>query len=140
MKGKHVFATRWGVIGVGALIGILAALLQKFGNPANMGIAWPALSGISPGPSACIGPRWRSTSARKSLALSLVRWSPRNFLLGQFHPGFAGLPVAHNQHGWNFAGMALAGLAFCLADGCSSPSRHGPAAPADRRRGVYVRR
>ena len=41
-----------------------------------------------------------------------------NFLLGQFHPGFTGQPVAHNQHGWNFAGMALAGLAFCLAGGC----------------------
>jgi uncharacterized protein len=38
MKGKNVFATRWGIIGVGACIGILAPLLQKLGNPANMGI------------------------------------------------------------------------------------------------------
>lgn len=38
MKGKNIFATRWGIIGVGAFIGILAALLQKLGNPGNMGI------------------------------------------------------------------------------------------------------
>ena len=35
---KNVFASRWGIIGVGGLIGILAALLQKLGNPGNMGI------------------------------------------------------------------------------------------------------
>ncbi|MBI9085579.1 MAG: YedE-related selenium metabolism membrane protein [Desulfobacterales bacterium] len=38
MKGKNLFATRWGIIGVGAVIGILAAVLQKLGNPGNMGI------------------------------------------------------------------------------------------------------
>ena len=32
------FASRWGIILVGAVIGILAPLLQKFGNPLNMGI------------------------------------------------------------------------------------------------------
>jgi YedE family putative selenium metabolism protein len=41
-----------------------------------------------------------------------------NLILGQFHPGFAGQPVAHNLHVWNAAGMALAGLAFALAGGC----------------------
>jgi uncharacterized protein len=35
---KNLFATRWGIIGVGAFIGILAPLLQKLGNPGNMGI------------------------------------------------------------------------------------------------------
>lgn len=35
---KNFFATRWGIIGVGAFIGVLAALLQKWGNPGNMGI------------------------------------------------------------------------------------------------------
>ncbi|HPR18387.1 MAG TPA: YedE family putative selenium transporter [Candidatus Cloacimonadota bacterium] len=35
---KNFFSTRWGIIVVGAVIGILATLLQKFGNPANMGI------------------------------------------------------------------------------------------------------
>ncbi len=35
---KNIFATRWGIIGVGATIGVLAALLQYFGNPANMGV------------------------------------------------------------------------------------------------------
>jgi len=38
MPGKNIFATRWGIIGVGAAIGILAAVLQKLGNPGNMGI------------------------------------------------------------------------------------------------------
>jgi len=38
MRGKNIFATKWGIIGVGAAIGILAAFLQKLGNPANMGI------------------------------------------------------------------------------------------------------
>lgn len=38
MQGKNIFATRWGIIGVGAFIGILASVLQKLGNPGNMGI------------------------------------------------------------------------------------------------------
>ncbi len=39
MKQKlGFFASRWGIIAVGALIGIIAVSLQKFGNPANMGI------------------------------------------------------------------------------------------------------
>lgn len=38
MQGKNIFATKWGIIGVGAVIGILAAVLQKLGNPGNMGI------------------------------------------------------------------------------------------------------
>ncbi len=35
---KNIFSTRWGIILVGAVIGIGAALLQYFGNPPNMGI------------------------------------------------------------------------------------------------------
>jgi YedE family putative selenium metabolism protein len=34
----HFFASRWGIVLAGALIGLLAVLLQKAGNPANMGI------------------------------------------------------------------------------------------------------
>ncbi len=41
-----------------------------------------------------------------------------NLMVGQFHPGFAGQPVAHTMSIWNFGGMVLAGLAFCLAGGC----------------------
>ena len=41
-----------------------------------------------------------------------------NLIVGQFHPGFKGQPVAHTMHIWNFAGMALSGLAFALAGGC----------------------
>jgi uncharacterized protein len=37
-RRKNVFATRWGLVAVGAFIGVVAALLQKAGNPANMGI------------------------------------------------------------------------------------------------------
>lgn len=35
---KNVFATRTGIIVVGGLIGVFAALLQYWGNPGNMGI------------------------------------------------------------------------------------------------------
>lgn len=35
---KNIFASRAGIIVVGAIIGVGAALLQYFGNPANMGI------------------------------------------------------------------------------------------------------
>jgi len=35
---RNFFATRWGIISVGAFIGVFAPLLQKWGNPANMGI------------------------------------------------------------------------------------------------------
>jgi len=41
-----------------------------------------------------------------------------NLIVGQFHPGFAKQPVAHTMALWNFGGMVLAGLAFCLAGGC----------------------
>ncbi|MFH1672412.1 MAG: YedE family putative selenium transporter [Pseudomonadota bacterium] len=41
-----------------------------------------------------------------------------NLVVGQFHPGFTGQPVAHSMSLWNFAGMMLAGLAFALAGGC----------------------
>ncbi len=41
-----------------------------------------------------------------------------NLVFGQFTMGFEQQPVAHNLHIWNFAGMALAGLAFALAGGC----------------------
>ncbi len=37
-KFVQFFASRWGIILVGALIGVFAQLLQKLGNPANMGI------------------------------------------------------------------------------------------------------
>lgn len=41
-----------------------------------------------------------------------------NLIFGQFKAGFAGQPVAHNIHLWNFLGMVLSGLAFALAGGC----------------------
>ncbi|HIV49636.1 YedE family putative selenium transporter [uncultured Helicobacter sp.] len=41
-----------------------------------------------------------------------------NLALGFFNPGFSGQPIAHNDWVWNFLGMLLSGLAFCLAGGC----------------------
>jgi len=35
---KNFFSTRWGIISVGAFIGVLAPLLQEWGNPGNMGV------------------------------------------------------------------------------------------------------
>jgi len=37
-KFIQIFATRWGIIVVGALIGVFAQILQKLGNPSNMGV------------------------------------------------------------------------------------------------------
>ncbi len=41
-----------------------------------------------------------------------------NLILGQFHLGFNGQPIAHSNHLWNFLGMALVGLAATLVGGC----------------------
>ena len=41
-----------------------------------------------------------------------------NLALGSFHLGFENQPIAHNDTLWNFLGMFLSGLAFCLAGGC----------------------
>ena len=37
-KLTRFFASRWGIVLAGAIIGILAPLLQYLGNPPNMGI------------------------------------------------------------------------------------------------------
>lgn len=37
-KITHFFATRWGIISAGVFVGIFAPLLQRWGNPGNMGI------------------------------------------------------------------------------------------------------
>ena len=51
-------------------------------------------------------------------ALVVIAFIMNFFILDQFKAGFAGQPVAHTMHLWNFLGMALAGLAFALAGGC----------------------
>jgi YedE family putative selenium metabolism protein len=35
---KNFLGTRWGIVSVGAFIGVFAPLLQKLGNPGNMGV------------------------------------------------------------------------------------------------------
>jgi hypothetical protein len=52
------------------------------------------------------------------VAALLVTATVLNLIIGKFNPGFAGQPIAHTNHFWNFAGMVLAGLAFALAGGC----------------------
>jgi uncharacterized protein len=60
-----------------------------------------------------------------------------NMLLGQVRFGFAGQPIAHSNHLWNFLGMTLAGLAFALAGGC--PGRQlFLAGEGDSDAGVFV--
>ena len=41
-----------------------------------------------------------------------------NLLTGNFHPGFAGQPVAHTDGLWNALGMLLAGFGCVLLGGC----------------------
>jgi len=41
-----------------------------------------------------------------------------NLILGRFHLGFAGQPIAHTDGVWNFLGMALVGWGSVLLGGC----------------------
>ena len=41
-----------------------------------------------------------------------------NLVTGNFHFGFAGQPVAHNAHVWNFLGMFVCGLGCTMLGGC----------------------
>ena len=41
-----------------------------------------------------------------------------NFVIGGFHAGFEGQPIAHNDFVWNFLGMTLAGFGSVLLGGC----------------------
>ncbi len=61
---------------------------------------------------------FRQTHLLTGVITLLVVAGIANLVFGQFTVGFENQPVAHTQHLWNFAGMALAGLAFALAGGC----------------------
>lgn len=41
-----------------------------------------------------------------------------NLVTGNFHLGFAGQPIAHSVHLWNFMGMLIVGLGSVLLGGC----------------------
>ena len=41
-----------------------------------------------------------------------------NLILGNFHPGFAGQPIAHSSQLWNLLGMVLVGWGSVLLGGC----------------------
>jgi len=60
----------------------------------------------------------RETHLLSGVAALLAVAFVTNLFLGQTRFGFAGQPVAHSSHLWNFLGMALSGLAFALAGGC----------------------
>jgi hypothetical protein len=61
---------------------------------------------------------FRQTHLLCGVLALLVAATVMNLVLGQFHTGFEGQPVAHTQGLWNFMGMVLAGLCFALAGGC----------------------
>lgn len=42
-----------------------------------------------------------------------------NLIYGQFNLGYQRQPVAHSNFVWNFLGMLLSGLAYCLGGGCA---------------------
>ena len=48
----------------------------------------------------------------------IVNYALGNFGSGLYHWGFTEQAVAHNDHLWNFLGMALVGLAATLLGGC----------------------
>lgn len=41
-----------------------------------------------------------------------------NVILGNFHPGFAGQPIAHSNQLWNLLGMVIVGWGSVLLGGC----------------------
>ncbi|HAK94591.1 MAG TPA: YedE-related selenium metabolism membrane protein [Planctomycetes bacterium] len=60
----------------------------------------------------------RDTHLLRGVLALLVAAFAANLALGKIDVGFAGQPIAHAGHVWNFLGMALAGLAFALGGGC----------------------
>ncbi len=89
-RTRSFFATRTGIIVVGVLLGTMAALLQRLGNPPNMGVCVACFSRDIVG------------------ALGFHRAGIVQYLR----------PAAHTAHWLNFGGMILAGLSFTLAGGC----------------------
>jgi YedE family putative selenium metabolism protein len=75
---KNVLATKRGIVGVGAIIGILAILLQYFGNPVNMGV--------------CVACFLRDTTGALALhrapVVQYVRPEIIGFVLGSFAASF----------------------------------------------------
>lgn len=54
------------IVVTGAVIGLVAAILVFFGNPANMGLCIACFCVILPAAWVCMQPRLCSTSVRKS--------------------------------------------------------------------------
>lgn len=61
----------------------------------------------------------RDTHLASGVAALIFAAFATNLVLGQIGGfGFAGQPVAHSDHLWNFLGMVLSGLAYALGGGC----------------------
>lgn len=62
------------IVATGAIIGLVAAMLVFFGNPANMGLCIACFCVILPVAWACMPPRLCSTSVRKSAVWCWAHW------------------------------------------------------------------
>jgi hypothetical protein len=60
----------------------------------------------------------RDTYLLKIYGMIFVAALAGNMYFGMFKLGFAGQPLAHTMHLWNFLGLFLTGLAATLAGGC----------------------
>ena len=74
----RLFASRGGIVAVGAVIGLLAPLLQRWGNPPNMGICVACFERDIAGALGLHRAGAVSTSARRSSASSWGPPSPRS--------------------------------------------------------------
>jgi hypothetical protein len=72
----------------------------------------------------CFTGAWRDLFLSKDSCLALAVLGVLagafvlNLSLGQFRIGFAGQPLSHSDHLWNFLGMAVVGLGGVLLGGC----------------------
>jgi YedE family putative selenium metabolism protein len=102
LKGPgSMYAPLWLSLGAGLLIGILAQR-SRF---CTMGAIRDLVL-------------FRHLHLFSGLVALIVAAFVVNLIVGQFNPGFVDQPVSHTMQLWNFGGMMLAGLAFCLAGGC----------------------
>ncbi|NMC54566.1 MAG: YedE-related selenium metabolism membrane protein [Chloroflexi bacterium] len=120
-KGPGALHAAWGIsLGIGLLIGFLAQRTRF----CTMGSVRDVI---------LMG----DTHLISGLGALLVTAFLTNLAFGQFHPGYAGQPVAHSNLVWNVLGMALSGLAYALAGGC--PGRQlFLAGEGDSDAGVFV--
>lgn len=116
------FSSRWGIITVGAVIGVLAPLLQRLGNPTNMGICVACFERDIAG---ALGLHWAAL-------VQYIRPEIIGFVLGaliaalifkEFKPRTGSAPIIRFVQGvFAMNGMAavVMGLVVCLVIGFSA--------------------